>query len=59
MRPLKNAQFCSRFKEGKNSNPPDHHRDRQEYLGVFRGLEFEPDTEIGQKGGVFQRSQDQ
>jgi hypothetical protein len=44
-RPLKNAQFCSRSRKAKilATGIPR----------VFRGLEFEPDTEIGQKGAFF------
>ena len=38
-----------KIKEGENSNPPDYHRDMQEYTVVFRGLEFESDAEIEQK----------
>jgi hypothetical protein len=42
MRPLKNAQFCSRSRKAKilTTGIPR----------VFRGLEFEPDAVIGQKG---------
>ncbi len=42
MRPLKNANFCSSSRKAKilTTGIP----------GVFRGLKFEPDTEIGQKG---------
>jgi hypothetical protein len=44
-RPLKNTQFCSRSKKAKilTAGIPK----------VFRGLEFEPDAEIGQKGSFF------
>jgi hypothetical protein len=44
-RSLKNAQFCSRSKKAKiiTAGIPK----------VFRGLEFEPDAEIGQKGAFF------
>jgi hypothetical protein len=45
MRPLKNAQFCSRSRKTRilTTGIPV----------VFRGLEFEPDAEIGQKGAFF------
>jgi hypothetical protein len=44
-RPLKNAQFCSKSRKARilNIGIP----------GVFRGLEFESDAEIGQKGAFF------
>ena len=42
-----------KVKEDENSNPPDHHRDKPEYTVVFRGLEFESDAEIEQKGVFF------
>ncbi len=44
---IETFEKCSilfKVKEGENSNPPDFHRDSQEYPKVFRGLEFEPDT---------------
>jgi hypothetical protein len=45
MRPLKNAQFCSRSRKARilTTGIPV----------VFRGLEFESDAEIGQKGAFF------
>jgi len=44
-RPLKNVQFCSRSRKARiiTTGIPL----------VFRGLEFEPDAEIGQKGAFF------
>jgi hypothetical protein len=42
MRPLKNAQFCSISRKAIILTTGIH--------GVFRGLKFEPDAEIGQKG---------
>ncbi len=36
-------------KERDDCNPPDFHRDSQEYIVVFRGLQSERDAEIGQK----------
>ena len=44
-RPLKNVQFCSSSRKAKISTTG--------ILRVFRGLKFEPDTEIGQKGTFF------
>ena len=41
-RPLKNAQFCSRSRKAKILTTGI-------YL-IFRGLKFESDAEIGQKG---------
>jgi len=41
-RPLKNANFCSSSRKAKILTTGIHL--------VFRGLKFEPDTEIGQKG---------
>jgi hypothetical protein len=45
LRPLKNAQFCLRSRKARilTTGIPV----------VFRGLEFEPDAEIGQKGVFF------
>jgi hypothetical protein len=43
---LKNAKFCFSGKEDENFN----HRNTPP---VFRGLKFEPDAEIGQKGIFF------
>jgi hypothetical protein len=45
MRPLKKAQFCSRSRKARilTTGIPV----------VFRGLEFESDAEIGQKGTFF------
>ena len=45
LRPLKNVQFCSRSRKAKILTTGIH--------GVFRGLKFEPDTEIGQKRAFF------
>jgi hypothetical protein len=45
VRPLKNAQFCSSSRKAKILTGGI-------YL-IFRGLQFEPDTEIGQKGVFF------
>jgi hypothetical protein len=42
LRPLRNVQFCSRPKKAKILTTGIH--------GVFRGLKFEPDAGIGQKG---------
>ena len=53
MRPLKNAQFCSRSRKARILTIPLYKRDRHPYPLVFRGLEFEPDAEIGQKGAFF------
>ena len=41
-RPLKNVNFCSSSRKGKILTMGIHR--------VFRGLKFEPDVEIGQKG---------
>jgi len=41
-RPLKNAQFCSSSRKAKILTAGIYR--------IFRGLKFEPDTEIGQKG---------
>jgi hypothetical protein len=38
-----------KVKEGKNFN--------RRNIGIFRGLKFEPDTEIEQKGAFFKASQ--
>ena len=45
MRLLKNANFCSSSRKAKILTTGIH--------GVFRGLKFEPDAEIGQKGVFF------
>jgi hypothetical protein len=45
MRPLKNAHFCSSPRKAKILTAGIH--------TVFRGLKFEPDVEIGQKGAFF------
>jgi len=45
LRPLKNAQFCSSSRKAKILTAGIY--------GIFRGLKFEPDTEIGQKGVFF------
>ena len=42
MRPLKNAQFYSSARKAKILTTGIH--------GVFRGIKFEPDAEIEQKG---------
>jgi hypothetical protein len=42
LRLLKNVQFCSSSRKAKILNAGIHR--------VFRGLKFESDTEIGQKG---------
>ena len=42
LRPLKNVYFCSSSRKAKILTTG--------ILQVFRGLRFEPDTEIGQKG---------
>ena len=42
LRPLKNVQFCSRLRKTKILTTDIH--------WVFRGLKFESDEEIGQKG---------
>jgi hypothetical protein len=42
MRPLENAHFCSSSRKAKILTAGIHR--------VFRGLKFEPDAEIGQKG---------
>jgi hypothetical protein len=41
MRPLESADFCSSSRKAKILTAGIHK--------VFRGLKFEPDTEIGQK----------
>jgi len=44
---IETFEKCSiliKVKERENFNPPDFHRDSQEYLVVFRGLIFERDT---------------
>ena len=43
MRSLKNVHICSSSRKGKILTTGIH--------WVFRGLKFEPDVEIGQKGG--------
>ena len=53
MRPLKNARICSR-----QTADPALLRGKARILNtgihvVFRGLEFESDAEIGQKGAFF------
>jgi hypothetical protein len=45
VRPLKNVHFCSSSRKGKFLTTGIHL--------VFRGLKFEPDVEIGQKGGFY------
>ena len=55
VRPLKNAQFRFKFKEGKNFNHPDEIGTGIHILNISRinplgGLKFGPDTEIGRKG---------
>jgi len=47
MRPFKNAQFCSSSRKAKILTIGIH--------GVFRGLKFEPDAEIGQISADFER----
>jgi hypothetical protein len=44
-RPLKNAQFCLSSRKAKILTGGIY--------GIFRGLNFEPDIEIGQKGVFF------
>ena len=46
-RPLKNAQFWSRSKRAKISTTGIY--------GIFRGLKFESDAEIGQINADFER----
>ncbi len=43
-RPLKKVQFCSRSRKAKISTAGIY--------GIFRGLKFEPDAVIGQKGAL-------
>ena len=45
LRPLKNIQFCARSRKTKILATGIH--------GVFRGLKFESDAEMVQKGTVF------
>jgi hypothetical protein len=45
VRPLKNAKFCFSSRKAKILTTGIH--------PVFRGLKFEPDAEIGQKGVFF------
>ncbi len=45
MRALKNVQFCSRSRKAKILTTGIY--------GIFRGLKFESDAEIGQKGMFF------
>ena len=45
VRPLKNAQFCAKSRKKKNLTTGIH--------CVFRGLEFESDAELVQKGVFF------
>ena len=45
LRPFKNVNFCSSSRKTKNLTAGIY--------GIFRGLKFEPDTEIGQKGTFF------
>jgi hypothetical protein len=47
MRPLKNAQFCSSSRKAKILTAGIYR--------IFRGLKFEPDTEIGQISADFER----
>jgi hypothetical protein len=53
-RPLKNAQFCSSSRKVKILTTPEefasHSTGQAGIHGVFRGLKFEPDAEIEQKG---------
>jgi len=44
-RALKNVQFCSRARKAKILTTGIY--------GIFRGLKFESDAEIGQKGMFF------
>jgi hypothetical protein len=44
MRPLKNVQFWLRLRKAKISTAGIY--------AIFRGLKFEPDTEIRQKGAL-------
>jgi len=44
-RPLKNVNFCSGSRKMKNLTAGIY--------GIFRGLDFESDAEIGQKRAVF------
>jgi hypothetical protein len=45
MRALKNGQFCSKSRQAKILTTGIHR--------VFRGLKFETNAEIGQKGAFF------
>ena len=45
VRPLKNVQFCSISRKAKILTGGIH--------GVFRGVRFEPDAEIGEKRRFF------
>jgi hypothetical protein len=45
MRALKNVQFWSRSRKAKISTTGIY--------GIFRGLKFESDAELGQKGAFF------
>ncbi len=47
LRPLKNANFCSSSRKAIILTTGIH--------GVFRGLKFEPDTEIGQISADFEK----
>jgi len=47
LRQFQNVQFCSRSRKAKILTTGIH--------GVFRGLKFEPDTDIGQISADFER----
>jgi hypothetical protein len=44
-----------KVKESENFNPPDHHREPQEYVEYFEELNLSLTPRL-RKGGVFQRS---
>ena len=53
MRPLKNVQFYSSLGNAKILTLPITIGTSRNIPVVFRGLEFEPDAEIGEKGAFF------
>jgi hypothetical protein len=56
VRPLKNVHFYSSSRKGEFLTTPVRSAGPTGQAGihlVFRGLKFEPDVEIGQKGGFY------
>ena len=50
---IQKREILVKVKKREDYNPPDHHRDRQEYMEVFRGPQSDRDAEIGQKGRLW------